>query len=477
VGKNWFDNFLPVHTRETARQSFVTLMQGEMRRLERYETEITTASGEPRIISWYYSLLERDSGEIHGTLGAGIDITKQKQAEEELRRSHEEMEQRVIERTLEVSEKTAQLQAIYNAIPDLVFILNHKGEVVSFQNGSEKLLYKSPGEFYGKTMHDILPPDVGRQFESALEEVQNNKSSATFEYPLEINNQEKWFQARLLPFTGEDNVAIIEDVSDRKQMEKQLRLQQKKLNDVSQVSRLGEMATGLAHELNQPLGAILLYANSGQELLANADTATQMQFGAIFEKLVNLSSHAGGIVRQLRRLIEKKAPVFSKVDIAEPILSLLNLMDSDLRKNNVSVKQQMGHANRSTIVDEIQIQQVLMNLIRNAVDSMQETDRDQRTLNIATLIRNDKLIEVAICDNGCGVHNKSKEQIFDHFFTTKTEGLGVGLSISRDIIERHKGQLWMTPNSGRGLTFHFTLPTIEIGLEDNSCDELTVEAT
>ncbi|MBT6496023.1 MAG: PAS domain-containing protein, partial [Planctomycetaceae bacterium] len=249
------------------------------------------------------------------------------------------------------------------------------------------------------------------------------------------------------------------DFTERKRAEEEVRQLQESLAHVTRISVMGEMATGLAHELNQPLAAISTFCHVGQAL-AETESADLEKLRELFEKSERQAIRAGEIIRRLRVLVGKRDSVRSPVDVIEVIEEVLHLLETDLRQSEVEIdqNQQTNHSDDVVIIDEIEIQQVLVNLIRNASDAMSAMDRGQRTLKITTAQTADDLIEIAVCDAGNGVPPEQQDQIFDAFFTTKSSGMGMGLAISRTIIESHGGRLWMTPNSGRGVTFHLTLP-------------------
>ncbi len=264
--------------------------------------------------------------------------------------------------------------------------------------------------------------------------------------------------------------ALVTDITARKQAEEELRQLQEKLAHVARLSTRGEMATGLAHELNQPLAAIASYCYAGEQTLAGTESPKPERLRELFEKSQEQAMRAGDIIRRLRALVGKRPAIRSQVDIIEPIQEVLHVMESDLRQSEVRVELRADHAGGVVNIDEIQIQQVLVNLFRNALDAMSETEPDQRLLNITTTGAADDLIEVAICDAGTGVSAEKKDHVFDAFFTSKSDGMGMGLAISRTIIESHGGRLWMTPNKDRGVTFRFTLPIAKEASEDDGLE-------
>lgn len=167
---------------------------------------------------------------------------------------------------------------------------------------------------------------------------------------------------------------------------------------------------------------------------------------------------AGEIIRRLRSLVSKTTPDRLSIDIGELIGDVFRLLETDLRQSQIRIERQLDQLISTVTIDEVQIQQVLVNLVRNAIDAMSETERDQRTLKISTSRKPDDYILVAVSDTGKGIPVESADRVFEAFFSSKSEGMGMGLAISRTIIESHEGRLWMTPNPDRGVTFQFTLP-------------------
>ena len=258
------------------------------------------------------------------------------------------------------------------------------------------------------------------------------------------------------------------DISDRKRAEEELRQHQEKLAHISRLSTMGEMATGLAHEINQPLGAIVNYCFVGEQTLANAESIDLEQLRELFQDMSEQALRAGEIIRRLRSLVGKRAPVRSRVDVAGPIQEVLQLLASDLRQSEVRLEQKIEPSIPAVWIDEVQIQQVLVNLIRNALDAMSETERDLRSLTIIVSRSANDMVEVAVSDTGKGISSETGNQVFDAFFSAKAEGMGMGLTISRTILESHGGRLWLTPNEDRGVTFRFTLPIARKDIGDVS---------
>lgn len=279
-------------------------------------------------------------------------------------------------------------------------------------------------------------------------------------------NEIRYFQHNYVAVRSDDGTIVgvscaVEDITARRRAEQELRQHQEELAHVARLNTMGEMATGLAHEINQPLTAITSFCSVGERALDETETIDAELFRELFQEMKTQAFRASEIIRRLRELVDKRTPVRSRVDVVEPIREVLHLLDSDLRQRDVRVEQTTEPSIPAVWIDRIQIQQVLVNLILNAVDAMSETPRKQRSLEITASRKDDNSIEVSVRDTGKGVFIDSDDQVFDAFFSTKHEGMGMGLAISRTIIESHRGRLWWTPNSDRGATFHFTLPIAE----------------
>ena len=262
-------------------------------------------------------------------------------------------------------------------------------------------------------------------------------------------------------------LSVLRNITDRIQAEEEVRQLREELAHVARLNTMGEMATGLAHELNQPLVAISNFCHAGQ-LVAVTESTDLKHVRELFKNAAAQAMRAGEIIRRLRAMVSKRDSVRSPVHIIEGIEDVLDLLEPDLHRSEVRVEQQIDHSGGIVTIDEIEIQQVLVNLVRNALDAMSNTDLKERTLKITTVRTSDDWLDVAVSDTGKGVPQEKKDQIFDAFFTTKSEGMGMGLAISRTIIEAHGGQMWMTPNSDRGVTFHITLP---IAKNENGNDD------
>jgi len=231
------------------------------------------------------------------------------------------------------------------------------------------------------------------------------------------------------------------------------------LTHLARVSTMGEMATNIAHEVNQPLTAIGTYADACGRMI-RAGTTQDQEVLDVLGRITDEAQRAGGIVHRLRDLICKHETTRVQRDLNALILDVEQLASVDARLHDVELRLVLTPSLPTVPADGIQIQQVVLNLIRNAIDALEGMDSPPREVVVRTLVREGDEVEVSVCDSGCGLPEEVGDRLFEPFFTTKQHGVGVGLSISRAIVTAHNGRLWYSHNADRGTTFFFTLPFI-----------------
>jgi len=251
---------------------------------------------------------------------------------------------------------------------------------------------------------------------------------------------------------------VFSNAIERARMEGQVRQHRDALAHALRVGTMGQLASGIAHELNQPLAAILNYASACERRVAagGADLDSML---AIMRKMGDQAMRAAEVIKRLRMLVRKGKGKRTWQDLHELVRSAIHLVESDLVDPDISLLVEQDADLPEVQVDPIQIEQVILNLIRNAVDAVRARSGDtNREIRIATRLQPPETIELRVSDNGPGMDARQVDHLFDEFFTTKEQGLGLGLSISRSIIEAHGGTLWLGDTSPAGTTFCFTLP-------------------
>jgi signal transduction histidine kinase/CheY-like chemotaxis protein len=258
-------------------------------------------------------------------------------------------------------------------------------------------------------------------------------------------------------------VGAVTDISERKRVEEELHQKEVSLREaqielahVSRVTTMGELAASIAHEVNQPLAGIVTNANASLRWLTGKSPNLDEAREAI-RRIIRDGNRAGDVVSRMRVLFKKACTVKERFDLNEAIQEVAILTQSEVRKNKVALRMGLDADLTSILGDRVQLQQVLMNLILNGIEAMSEVRDRERELVIVTECDGNDEVRVAVQDTGVGIDAKNVERIFDPFHTTKPGGLGMGLSISRSIVERHGGRLWAVSNDGPGATFRFTL--------------------
>jgi PAS domain S-box-containing protein len=363
-------------------------------------------------------------------------------------------------------EELQQLSSAAHVGVAVGIVESQTGRIVHINEKYEDLLGYSNAEATTKTWMEITHID---DVSEDLDKMRDLGARRIVDFSLEKRLIRKdgsmiWVNFTVSPIwtfgeISKQHVVILEDITERKKLEKEAREHRERLAHVTRLNTMGEVATGLAHEINQPLATITNCCYLAEVTLGSAGTMDTERLRELITTSAEQVMRAGKIIERLRRLVENRAPVRSRIDIGESIREVVRMLDLDLRSSEVRVELREDHLPAVAFVDDIQIQQVLMNLLRNALDATRETERDQQTLEISTSRTTDRLIEIAVCDSGTGISGESADHVFDAFYTTKADGMGIGLAISQTIIESHGGRLWLTPNSDCGVTFYFTLPT------------------
>jgi len=246
------------------------------------------------------------------------------------------------------------------------------------------------------------------------------------------------------------------DITERKQAMELARQQEEKLQATSRLVTMGEMASTLAHELNQPLAAISSY-NTGCMNKLESGHYTPDELRGAMEKLGVQAQRAGKIIRRVHDFVRKSEPKLADCDLAEVIDDSIGFIEALAHKRSVRISREIPGWRHPLQADQVMIEQVLLNLMRNAIEAMNETPPEKRQLTVH-VSQHEEQVEVRVIDNGSGMADAVRERLFTPFFSTKPNGMGMGLNICRSIIEFHKGRLWVENNPEGGTIFVFTLP-------------------
>jgi two-component system sensor kinase FixL len=253
------------------------------------------------------------------------------------------------------------------------------------------------------------------------------------------------------------------DITQEKEIASTVQRQRDELAHIARINMIGELAGSLAHELNQPLTAILSNAQAAQRFLA-ADPTSLEEVRAVLQDIVNDDKRAGDVIRRVRDLVRKGNFEIAPLDLETILRDVVKLIHPDAILHNVNVVLQMDPGARRVYGDKVQLQQVLLNLLLNAVQAMKVCPMNERQVTVRTGPSKDHKVMIAVRDRGEGLKSDQLNKIFQPFYTTKDNGLGLGLAISRSIVEAHGGRLWAQNNPDRGAMICFTVPVCEEGI-------------
>ena len=357
----------------------------------------------------------------------------------------------------------AHLRSVLDTVPDAMVVIGERGAIQSFSATAERLFGFTIGEVQGHNVSMLMPAPYRHEHDSYLDRylttgerkiigvgrivVGQRKDGSTF--PMELSVGEVALEGK------RQFIGFVRDLTRRQDNERLLHEMQSELLHISRLSTMGEMASALAHELNQPLSAVANYLQGSRRLLQNiADDRTPAIMQAM-DKAAEQAIRAGQVIHRLRDFVargetEKRIESIKKLVEEASTLALIAAKDQSVRLN-----LQHDPSIDLVLVDKIQIQQVLLNLLRNALEAMQTSER--RELIVSTAPAENNMVAVDVADTGCGISPEVTAQLFKPFVTTKRQGMGIGLSISRTIIESHGGQITVKPNPGGGTIFCFTV--------------------
>jgi two-component system sensor kinase FixL len=392
-------------------------------------------------------LVRDDTGAPRHISGIFLDIDEEKQLEDALRT------------------RESHLRSILDTVPDAMIVINGDGIVQLFSTAAERMFGYAEREAIGKNVSELMPmPDrarhdgylarylsTGERHIIGIGRIVTGKRRDGTTFPMHLSIGEMQSGGALY-FTG-----FVRDLTEHQETQARLQELQSELVHISRLSAMGEMASALAHELNQPLAAISNYMKGSRRLLADSTDPNAPKIESAMDRAAEQAIRAGQIIRRLRDFVsrgesEKRVESLSKLIEEAGALGL-----TGAREQNIQLRFNLNPDFDLVLVDRVQIQQVLVNLFRNALEAMSQSS--QRELIVSNAEVGDEMLEVAVSDTGSGFHDDVKSHLFQTFFTTKETGMGVGLSISRSIIEGHGGRMWAETNASGGATFRFTLPT------------------
>ena len=344
---------------------------------------------------------------------------------------------------------------------DGIMVIDQKGVVHVYNRACERLFGYAADEVIGQNVKMLMPAPYHDEHDGYLSHYVATGEKHIIGIGREVSGRRK--DGSVFPMylsVGQGVIkgeriflGIIADLSERKARDRRIQDLQSEMLHVSRLTDMGQVATGLAHELNQPLTAILNYTNAGLDI---AEERGDSELKTVLGRIAEQASRAGNIIRRLRAFVEKRGPNRSEEDIAHTVDEAIRLGQINAAERGIKLRVNAEQALPKVLIDRIQIQQVLINLMKNAAEAMEHSALRELTVAISQAAPN--FVQIAVADTGPGISADMAEKLFQPFVTTKAHGMGMGLSICRGIIESHGGRLRLEPNPGGGAVFLFNVP-------------------
>ena len=386
-----------------------------------------------------------DAGEPVRMVGFTSDVTRRKNVEEELRRSAAFLAQaQQVSRTGSFSWRVAtdeitwseQMYRIYELEPGTTITLD--------------------------VIHTRVHPEDLTLYEKMVEQARNGSDDFEWQYRLLMPDQSIKYMHAVARATRDQNneleyIAAVQDITPRRRSQEALDKARSELAHVARVMSLGALTASIAHEVNQPLSGIITNASTCVKML-DADPPNVDGARETAKRTIRDGRRAGDVITRLRALFSRKEATTELVDLNEATREVIALSRAELERNRVVTRTELADKLPLVPGDRVQLQQVIINLLRNGSDAMSDVDDRPRELLFRTEVYENDSVRLSVQDAGTGFDPQTLDQLFRSFYTTKADGMGIGLSVSRSIIENHRGRLWATANDGPGVTFSFTIP-------------------
>ncbi len=408
-----------------------------------FELARSTPDGGKRYVSASGTPVVDEEGHFLGYRGVGRDVTERKQAEVDIRESEQ------------------RFRTLFEKANDAIFVENERDEIVEVNERACSLLGYSRQELLTMKVSDLQAPEIRGQVGGVIRRELERHGNAMFETVdlhrsgrrilVEVTNTPIFDQGQKLV------LSVVRDVTERKRAAEALQQMHEQLAHANRVATMGQLTASIAHEIAQPIGAVYNRANAAINFLSK-DPPDLEEVREAISGIAGAADRAREIIGRIRDQVKKAPPRKDIFDLNRTIEEVLLLAGSTITKEAIFVQADFAKGLPPVRGDRVQLQQVVLNLILNAVEAMSSVDNCSRELQISTKHNETGDVLVTVSDTGPGVTPENLERVFESFFTTKSSGVGIGLSICRSILEGHGGSLWANANEPRGARFQFTLP-------------------
>jgi PAS domain S-box-containing protein len=420
-------------------------------------------------ITYWHPLKDR-SGNIVGINVAAEEITARKRADADLSATQERL--RNLNETLaeRVEAQAQERDRIWKLSQDLLIVSELSGKILNVNPAWSVMLGWSPDDLIGNSGEWLVHPDDRERSSVELANlIAGEKTQHLDNRILCKDGSYRWLSWFAVPNRG-IIYSVGRDITNLKQTQEQLDTLRRQLAHASRQTTVGAMTASIAHEIKQPLAAIVMNANAGQRWLNKSDP-NLAEVQRSLEQIVRDGHRMGEVITSIRAMFGKDVGETSRLDICILVGEVLELTRGELERHQILLSDDMHAGLPAVMAERVQLQQVLLNLIMNAIEAMSSVTGRERHLRIESGLDEQANVRITVEDTGCGIAPALLDRIFDPFFTTKSNGMGLGLSICRSIIEAYGGRLWATPRSPNGAAFHLSLPGVETTASGELNDE------
>jgi len=413
--------------------------------------------------------------------GVARDVTEQRLALEELQQLKRELEERVAAQTARLLDLNESLMAenlerlvteaelrqtrdrcrtLLQAIPDPMLIVDYEGGIREFFLPRNDSRPEDQARFEGACLASVFGSCQAAVWLDYLKQARQSGAPQNFEQRLTVLSAPRDYEVCLVPTGADEAIAILHDVTNQREHEKQRQMLQAEMAHQGRLNTMGEMAAALAHELNQPLSAILGFAQGCLLRLRSGKLRPEEMRDAV-EQIAVQASRTGEIIRRVRSFVRRPAPERSAIQLNQLIHNVLAMTRHSMNQYQIDVNLNLDENLPPVHADRLQLDQVVLNLVLNAIESLSSAATRNATVWIISRCVGSHGLQVTVQDNGPGFASSVTPRLFEPFFTTKPHGMGMGLVISRSIIEAHGGRIWATTEPNGGAAFHFYLPAMK----------------
>ena len=360
-----------------------------------------------------------------------------------------------------------QLETVFESLPECVKLHGEDGIIRTMNPvGLAMVDADSATQVVGESVYRFIAPEYHERYRAMTAAVFQGRA-CSMEFRLRgLKGAERMIETHVVPARDHRGqviaaMALTRDVTEVQDAEERARRHLSELARMGRIASMGEMASGIAHELNQPLTAIATYAGAGLRKLESSGDGSADVAGLLTD-ISAQARRAGQIIRNIRSLVSRSEPSTTAVDLNDVVRTVVGLVEPEAKQHGIGVHTDLDEGAHLVCARRIEIEQVLLNLLRNAIEAMSESGDPGLRVTVSARRLNGKDVDVSVCDSGPGIPAADLARVFGPFYTTKADGMGMGLSISRSIIEAHHSQLAVQPNPDRGVTFRFTLPVARV---------------